>query len=80
MLGNYGLKEEFKDLYRATPAVTRGLGFCGLIQRAALFSHLLEQERCTEAFLYRNRIGVVKISKAFIYVFFADMYAHVSYP
>ena len=24
-----------KDLYRATPAVARGLGFCGLVQRTA---------------------------------------------
>jgi hypothetical protein len=29
------------DLYRATPTVTQGLGFPGLIQRTASFSHLL---------------------------------------
>ena len=30
MLGSYGFWAG-RDLYRATPAVTRGLGFCGLI-------------------------------------------------
>jgi hypothetical protein len=29
-----------KDLYRASPAVTRDLGFTGLIRRTAPFSHL----------------------------------------
>ena len=30
-------------LYRATPAVTRNLGFCGIITRTASFSRLLRQ-------------------------------------
>jgi hypothetical protein len=40
MLGAQGLWAG-RDLYRATPAVTRGLGFSGLIRRTAPFSHLL---------------------------------------
>jgi hypothetical protein len=34
-----------RDLYRATPAVTRGLGFSGLIQRTAPFSRLSRHTR-----------------------------------
>jgi hypothetical protein len=34
-----------RDLYRATPAVTRGLGFFGLIRRTAPFSRLLRHTR-----------------------------------
>jgi hypothetical protein len=40
MLGAQGLWAG-RDLYRATPAVTRDLGFSGLIQRTASFSRLL---------------------------------------
>ena len=40
MLGAQGLWAG-RDLYRATPAVTRSLGFSGLIRRTALFSRLL---------------------------------------
>jgi hypothetical protein len=40
MLGAHGLGAG-KDLYRATPAVTQGLGFTGLIRRSVPFSHLL---------------------------------------
>jgi hypothetical protein len=40
MLGAQGLWAG-KDLYRATPAVKRGLGFSGLIQRIAPISRLL---------------------------------------
>jgi hypothetical protein len=35
-----------RDLYRVTPAVTRGLDFFGLIQKTAPFSHLLRHARC----------------------------------
>jgi hypothetical protein len=34
-----------RDLYRATPAMTRGLGFSGLIWRTAPFSRLLRHTR-----------------------------------
>jgi hypothetical protein len=34
-----------RDLYRATPAVTQGLGFSGLIRRTAPFSRLLQHIR-----------------------------------
>jgi hypothetical protein len=44
MLGVEGLWAG-KDLYRATPAVTRGLGFSGLIRRTAPFSRLLRHTR-----------------------------------
>jgi hypothetical protein len=40
MLGAQGLWAE-RDLYRATPVVTRGLSFSGLIRRTAPFSCLL---------------------------------------
>jgi hypothetical protein len=40
MLGAQGLWAG-RDLYRATPAVTRDLGFSGLIRRTAPFSRLL---------------------------------------
>jgi hypothetical protein len=44
MLGARGLWAG-RDLYRATPAVTRGLGFSGLIRRTATFSRLLRHTR-----------------------------------
>jgi hypothetical protein len=34
-----------RDLFRATPAVTRGLSFSGLIRRTSPFSHLLRHTR-----------------------------------
>jgi hypothetical protein len=40
-----------RDLYRTTPAVTRGLGFSGLIRRTAPFSRLL-QDRSRSRILY----------------------------
>jgi hypothetical protein len=44
MLGAQGLWAG-RDLYRATPAVTRDLGFSGLIRRTASFSRLLRHTR-----------------------------------
>ena len=44
MLGAQGLWAG-KDLYRATPAVTRDLGFSGLIRRTAPLSRLLRHTR-----------------------------------
>jgi hypothetical protein len=44
MLGAQGLWAG-RDLNRATPAVTRGLGFSGLIQRTAPFCRLLRHTR-----------------------------------
>jgi hypothetical protein len=43
-----------RDLYRATPAVTRGLGFSCLIRRTATFSRLLRHTRgCDGSILTR---------------------------
>jgi hypothetical protein len=48
-----------RDLYRATPAVTRGLGFSGLIEKTAPFSRLLRQTRgCGESILTRIVTGL----------------------
>jgi hypothetical protein len=44
MLGAQGLWAG-RDLYRATPAVTRDLGFSGLIRRTAPFTHLLRHTK-----------------------------------
>jgi hypothetical protein len=44
MLGAQGLWAG-RDLYRATPAVTKDLGFSGLIRRTAPFSRLLRHTR-----------------------------------
>jgi hypothetical protein len=55
-----------KDLYRATPAVTRGLGFPGLIRRTAPFSSLLRHTRgCGGSILTRILSGLLpyKIAK-----------------
>jgi hypothetical protein len=59
-LQNFGLsvlrtfEQEGIDLYRATPAVTRGLSFSCIIQRAAPFSRLLRHTRgCGELILTR---------------------------
>jgi hypothetical protein len=43
MLGAQGLWAG-RDLYRASPAVTRGLGFYGLIKRTAPFSRLFRHK------------------------------------
>jgi hypothetical protein len=47
-----------RDLYHATPAVTRDLGFSGLIQRTAPFSRLLRHSRgCAGSILTRILTG-----------------------
>jgi hypothetical protein len=47
-----------RDLYRATPAVTRDLGFSGLIRRTAPFSRLLWHTRgCGGSILTRILTG-----------------------
>jgi hypothetical protein len=57
MLGAQGLRAG-RDLYRATLAVTRGLGFSGLIQRTAPFSGLLRHTRgCGGSILTRILTG-----------------------
>jgi hypothetical protein len=57
MLGAQGLWAG-RDLYRATPAVTRGLGFSGLIRRNAPFSRLLRHPRgCGGSILTRILTG-----------------------
>jgi hypothetical protein len=58
MLGAQGLWAG-RDLYRATPAVTRGLGFSGLIRRTAPFSRLLRHTRgCGGSILTRILTGL----------------------
>jgi hypothetical protein len=53
MLGTQGLWAG-RDLYRATPAVTRDLGFPGIIRRTIPFSRLLRHTRgCGESILTR---------------------------
>jgi hypothetical protein len=57
MLGAQGLWSG-RDLYRATPAVTRGLGFSGLIRKTAPFSRLLRHTRgCGGSILTRILTG-----------------------
>jgi hypothetical protein len=47
-----------RDLYRATPTVTRGLSFSGLIRRTAPFSRLLRHTRgCGGSILTRTLMG-----------------------
>jgi hypothetical protein len=47
-----------KNLFRATPAVTRGLGFSGLIRRTAAFSRFLRHIRgCGGSILTRILTG-----------------------
>jgi hypothetical protein len=59
MLGAQGLWAG-RDLYRATPAVTRSLGFSGLIRRTAPFSHLLRHTKgWGKSILTRILTGVV---------------------
>jgi hypothetical protein len=58
MLGAQGLCTG-RDLYRATPAVTRGLGFSGLIRKTAPFSRLIRHTRgCGGSFLTRILTGL----------------------
>jgi hypothetical protein len=60
MLGAQGLWPG-KDLYRATPAETRGLSFSGLIWRTAPFSRLLRHTRgCRGPILTRILTSVMR--------------------
>jgi hypothetical protein len=57
MLGSQGLWAG-RDLYRATPAATRDLGFSGLFRRTAPFSRLLQHTRgCGGSILTRILTG-----------------------
>jgi hypothetical protein len=63
MLGAQGLWAG-KDLYRATPAVTRDLGFSGLIRRTAPFSRLLRHTRgCRGSILTRILTGLTTLGQ-----------------
>jgi hypothetical protein len=66
MLGAQGLWAG-RDLYRATPTVTRDLGFFGLIRRTALFGRLLRHTRgCGGSILTRILTGwnlILKINR-----------------
>jgi hypothetical protein len=65
MLGAQGLWAG-RDLYRATPAVTRDLGFSGLIRRTAPFSRLLRHTRgCGRSILARILTGDWILTKFF---------------
>jgi hypothetical protein len=66
MLGAQGLWAG-RDLYRATPTVTRGLGFSGLIRRTSPFSCLLRHTRgCGVPILSRILTGqLTKIPPAY---------------
>jgi hypothetical protein len=58
MLGSQGLWVG-RSLYRATPAVTRSLGFSGFIRRTTPFSRLLRHTRgCGESILTRIITGL----------------------
>ena len=64
MLGAQGLWAG-RDLYRATPTVTRDLGFSGLIRRTAPFSRLLRHTRgCGGPILTRILTGLNFMSDA----------------
>jgi hypothetical protein len=68
MLGAQGLWAG-RDLYRATPAVTRDLGFCGLIRRTAPFSCLLQHTRgCGGSILTRIFTGVITKCELFVFL------------
>jgi hypothetical protein len=65
MLGAQGLWAGW-DLYRATPAVTRGLGFSGLIRRTAPISRLLRHTwGCWGSILTRIITGNQYIEKTY---------------
>jgi hypothetical protein len=52
--------ERQRNLYRATPTVTLGLGFSGFIQRTAPFDHLLRHTRgCGGPILTRILTGLM---------------------
>jgi hypothetical protein len=62
MLGAQGLWAG-RDLYRATPAGTRGLGFSGLIRRTAPSSRLLRLTRgCGGSILSRILTGPLSVA------------------
>jgi hypothetical protein len=63
MLGAQGLWAG-RDLYRATPAVTRDLGFSGLIRRTAPFGRLLQHTRgCGGSILTRILTGSMMVQQ-----------------
>jgi hypothetical protein len=58
-----------RDLYLATPAVTRGLGFSGLIRRTAPFSRLLGHTRgCGGSILTRILTGIMKLTIKVLFI------------
>ena len=62
MLGAQGLWSG-RDLYPATPAATRGLGFSGLIRRTAPFSRLLQHiSGCGGSILPRILTGPLSVT------------------
>ena len=62
MLGAQGLGAG-RDLFRATPVVTWGLGFSGLIRRTAPLSRLLRYTRgCGGSILPRILTGLLSVA------------------
>jgi hypothetical protein len=74
MLVVQGLRAR-RDLYRATPAVTLGLGFSGLIRRTAPFRHLLRQVQGCWAWILTIifNIGNQRYSKCMCLVHFCHL-------
>jgi hypothetical protein len=68
MLGTQDLRAG-RDLYRATPAVTRYLSFSGLIRRTVLINHLLRHTRGRgESILTRILTGHIGDGEDLFYV------------
>jgi hypothetical protein len=78
MLGAQGLWAG-RDYYHATPAVTRYLGFSGLIRRTAPFSRLLRHTRgCGRSILTRILTGVLDCDYVLHNVNFSILYSKAS--
>jgi hypothetical protein len=80
MLGTQGLWAG-RDLYRATPAVTRDLSFSGLIRRTAPFSRLLRHTRgCGGSILTRILTGNLSIIKVLNKILSSKLKDFNTYP
>ena len=61
MLGAYGVQAR-RDLYRANSAVTRGLGFCGVIRRKAQLVALYEKKWICSIYTNSGPAGLQAVS------------------
>jgi hypothetical protein len=72
-----------RDLYRATPAVTRDLGFPGLVRRSAPFSRLVRHTKgCGGSILTRILTGLKEIrengkQQLYCHTLIAKIFHHV---